>query len=961
MRQLPTGTLTLFFTDIEGSTRLLQQLGDKYASVLRDCRRLLRTAFQLGNGYEVDTQGDAFFVVFERALDAVTSAITAQRVLFTTDWPDEVQVRVRIGIHTGEPELVEDGYIGLDVHRAARIMSAAHGGQVLLSQATHEQVAHDLPADVSLQELGQYHLKDIAGLHELFQVVVPDLPSDFPPPSALSPLYPIQNLPSPSTSFVGREQEVETVCERLHRTDVRMITLTGTAGVGKTRQALQVAARLTDLFMNGVCFVPLEQVREPDGVTPALAQALNIQEEKGHSLFEQIKSTLRKQSLLLILDNFEHVISARRVVADLLAACPRLKVLVTSRVMLHLQAEHLFEVHPLTVPDRAQIQDIGMLMHNASVSLFMQRAQAIQPNFQLTQANAAAVAEICRHLDGIPLAIELAAARTRYFTPQALLSNLEKGLTFLQASAQDIPERQQTLRGAIAWSYDLLQSSQQRVFRRLAVCVSGITVEAAEQVCTASGAIEGNILEVLEALVDQSMLQQQVREQGEVRFWLLQTLREYGLELLAQTGELEATQAAHAEYYLSWIEHNMQLLLGAEQIHWLDRLDSDYENVRAALEWLLKHAHLEQLRAEQALRLCIALADFWEIHGYISEGMSFLERALADNHHVEPSIRAKALHNAGFLALMLDDNARAEAFLHESQLLFRESGDKAGMANILRLQGTIAMVKNNYKIARRLLEESLTIYRESQDTRNIVGTRDALAQIAISQSEYSRAHSLLEENLAFYRAMGEQYITAYPLFNMARAFFLSRADLAKAQSMAQESLMLFREMGNRRLAAYVRTLLGQILSMEGEDARARSMLEDNLATLRTMGDRSGPAEILMALGRLAAFQGHNEDAQSCYQESWMLLQAIGAKELSAACLEGYGEVVAQDAPQLAVQLWGAAATVRAAILAPIPPIYRPAYLSAVAFARERLRETAFQAAWAEGHRTPLEKVQLVGQ
>jgi predicted ATPase/class 3 adenylate cyclase len=958
VRQLPTGTLTLFFTDIEGSTRLLQQLGDRYAGVLRDCRRLLRTAFQLGNGYEVDTQGDAFFVVFERAVDAVTSAITAQRALFTNGWPDEVQVRVRIGIHTGEPQLAEEGYVGLDVHRAARIMGAAHGGQVLLSQSTRDQVVRDLPAGVGLQELGQFHLKDITGLQELFQVVVPDLPSDFPPPSALSSLHPIQNLPSPSTSFVGREEEVAMVCERLRRLDVRMITLMGTAGVGKTRLSLQVAARLTDLFVDGVCFVPLDQVSELDGVVPALAQALNIQEEKGHSLFEQVKTILRGQSLLLILDNFEHVLPARRVISDLLATCPGLKALVTSRVMLHLQAEHLFEVHPLAVPELAHLLDLSVLLHNASVSLFAQRAQAVQPNFQLTEANAAAIAEICRHLDGIPLAIELAAARIRYFSPQALLANLEKGLAFLQVSTQDIPERQKTLRGAIAWSYDLLQGSQPRVFRRLAVCVSGITMEAAERICTAAGAIEGSILEALEALVDQSMLQQQELQQGEVRFWLLQTLREYGLELLSQAGELEVTQTAYAEYYLSWIEQIMPLLVGAEQADWLDRLDREYENVRAALEWLLERARLEQVRAEQALRLCIALMVFWEVRGHISEGLAFLERALAVGHEVEATIRAQALHDAGFLALMLDDNTRAEAFLRESQLLFRESGDKAGMANILRLQGTLAQVKNSYKIARRLLEEALAVYRERGDIHKMVATRDSLAQVAISQCDYSRARLLLEENLASYRALGEQYNTAYPLYLLARALFLSRGEHSKAQLMAEESLSLFREMGNGRLAAHARNLLGQILLMEEEDIGARSMLEESLITLRTIGDRSGTAEVLINLGRLAAYRGDNKAALARYEESWSLLQTIGAKELSAACLEGYGGIISQDAPKLAVQLWGSAATVRAAILAPIPPIYRATYLAALAAVRNRLGDETFQAAWAEGHRTQLEQVQL---
>lgn len=959
MRQLPTGTVTLLFTDIEGSTRLLQRLGERYASVLKKCRHLLRMAFQQGNGYEVDTQGDAFFVVFERAADAVAAALIAQRALFSARWPDETHVRVRMGMHTGEPQPAEEGYIGLDVHCAARIMSAAHGGQVLLSQATHDLVAHELSDGVSLRDLGEYRLKDIAGLNRLFQLVVPDLPADFPPPSTASSKRPLHNIPSPSTSFIGREQEVSAACNLLRRAEVRLLTLIGTAGVGKTRLALQAAAALAEQFTDGVSFVALDQVSNADGVVPAIAQALTIQEEKGHSLVEQLKMGLREQSFLLVLDNFEQVMPARLVVAELVAGCPKLKVLVTSRVMLHLQAEHLFEVPPLPLPEPDQRRDVSALSHYASIALFVQRAQAVQPDFHLTPANAAAVAEICVRLDGIPLAIELAAARTRHLPPHALLVQLAQGVAVLQGRAQDVPARQQTLRGAIAWSYDLLGTAEQRVFRRLAVCSNGATLEAAEQVCTAAGAIDGGVPEVLEALVDNSMLQRQERE-GEVRFWLLQTLREYGLERLAGAGEQEATQAAHAAYYLSWTEQAAPLLLGAEQAHWLDRLDREYENVRAALEWMLEGAQVETGRAEQALRLCVALMVFWEIRGYASEGLAFLERALRGDHGIAPVVRAQALHDAGFLALMQDDNARAEAFLRESQLLFRESGDRAGMANILRLQGNLAMVKNSYKVARRLLEEALAIYRERGDTPRMASTRYALAQVAIAQCDYARAHALLEEDLAFFRARGEQYNAAYPLYSLAHALFLARDDRAEAKALAEESLGLFRAVGNRRLVAYVLSLKGQMLLVEREHDRARSMLEESLAIFKAVGDRSGTAEALIALARLAAYRGENEAALACYAESWGLLQAIGARELGAACLEGYGEVaVAQGEPGWAAQLWGTAATVRAAIVAPMPPIYRAGYTRAVTTAREQLGEEAFQAAWAEGRAIPLEQVELV--
>jgi len=960
VRQLPTGTLTLLFTDIEGSTLLLQQLGSSYAELLRECRSLLRAAFQQWNGYEVDTQGDAFFVVFERAADAISAAVTIQRALQNAVWPDGVSVRVRMGIHTGELQSTEEGYVGLDVHRAARIMSAAHGAQVLLSQATHTLVISELPEEVSLRDLGEYRLKDIAGLTRLFQLVIPGLPAEFPPPSTLSLHRPLRSIPSLSTSFVGREQEIAAICAQLRRTDIRLLSLFGTAGVGKTRLALQVAIELINQFADGIYFVALEQCSDTDEVMIAIAQAVGVQQEKGRSLPEQVKETLLGQSILLVLDNFEQVLSARLAMADLLASCPKLKMLVTSRVILHLRAEQLFEVSPLPLPTSEHLVDLKALSDYASVALFVQRAQAVVPDFQLTPVNAAAVAGICTRLDGIPLAIELAAARTRRFSPQTLLVQLEKGLTVLHGKAQDVPVRQQTLRGAIAWSYDLLEPEEQSMFRRLAVFANGATLMAAEQVCLAAGAIDGNVLEVLEELVDKSMLQRQERKNGEMRFWLLQTLREFGVECLSEAGELAATQTAHAAYFLSWVERVAPMLLGAGQADWLDQLDREYENVRVALEWMLDGTGIKIGQAEQALRLCVALMGFWEIRGYIGEGLAFMERALALGKDTAPTMQAQALHYAGFLALMQDDNTRAEAFLRESQLLFRESGDKVGMANILRLQGNLALMKNNYKIARRLLEETLHIYRTLGDMQRAAWTREALAQVAIAQCDYSKAHSLLEENLASHKILGEQYGTAYPFYHMALALFLSSGDLAKARNLAEESLALFRAMGNRRLIAYVLILLAEILLIEREEDKARSMLEESLTIFKVMGERSGTASALISFARVGAYRGEHEEAQTFYKASWELLQAIGDRELAASCLEGYGKVlVARGEARWAVQLWGIAATLRASIVAPMPPIYRRDYIQAVVAARESLSEEAFQMAWTEGSRTPLEQVALI--
>src|SRR6266446_5897369 len=432
MHYLPTGTVTFLFTDIEGSTRLLKQLGDRYASVLVECRRLLRASFQEWNGHEVDTQGDAFLVAFARATDAVLAAVEVQRALASHSWPEGAAVRVRMGLHTGEPTLTSEGYVGLDVHRAARIMSAEHGGQVLLSQTTCNLVGEDLPEDVTLRDLGEYRLKDLGRPRRLFQLVISGLPADFPPLKTLDTY--LNNLPVQLTPFIGREQELAAVCDLLRREDVHLLTLTGPGGAGKTRLGLQVAAELSDRFADGVFFVNLAPINDPALVVSTIAQTLDIREVAGQPLLARLGEELQQQQMLLLLDNFEQVVIAGVQVVALLTACPRLNVLVTSREVLRVQAEHEFPVPPLELPDPKSLPDLAVLSHNAAVALFLQRAQAIKPDFQMTNANARAIAEICVRLDGLPLAIELAAARMKLFPPQALLARLDQRLAVLTGS-----------------------------------------------------------------------------------------------------------------------------------------------------------------------------------------------------------------------------------------------------------------------------------------------------------------------------------------------------------------------------------------------------------------------------------------------------------------------------------------------------------------------------------------------
>src|SRR5437588_809855 len=565
MRELPTGTVTLLFTDIEGSTRLLQQVGPRYDGILTECRQLLRAAFHRWNGYEVDTQGDAFFVAFARATDAVSAAVGMQRALAAHPWPDGATVHVRIGLHTGEPQRSAEGYVGLDVHRAARLMSAGHGGQVLLSQTTRDLVQHDLPDGVSLRDLGEHRLKDLQRPSCLYQLLIADLPADFPALKTLDVCF--NNLPVQFTPLIGREQEVAAVQNLLHRENVRLVTLTGPGGTGKTRLGLQVAAELCDLFPDGVYFVNLALINDPAFVVPAIAQTLGLRQVAGQFLLERLKGELQQKQLLLVLDNFEQIVSAAPQLVDLLAACPSLKLLVTSREVLRVRSEHEFAVPPLAVPDPLHLPELAVVSHYAAVALFTQRAQAINPAFQVTPANARTIAEICVRLDGLPLAIELAAARVKLFPPQALLARLDQRLQVLTSGTRDAPVRQQSLRNTIAWSYDLLNAEEQRLFRRLSAFVGGCTLQAIEAVCVALDKSNeaGRVLDGVASLIDKSLLQQTEQEGEEPRLVMLETIREYGLEALETSGEMEAARLAHAAYYLRLSQQAEPKLEGAQQ------------------------------------------------------------------------------------------------------------------------------------------------------------------------------------------------------------------------------------------------------------------------------------------------------------------------------------------------------------------------------------------------------------
>src|SRR6266566_4463492 len=936
MHHLPMGTVTFLFTDIEGSTHLLQQGGERYPSLLEEYRSLVRTAFHAWSGHQVDTQGDGFFVAFARASEAIGAAVEMQRCLASHAWPQGVLVRVRMGLHTGEPELTSEGYVGLDVHQAARIMSAGHGGQILLSQSTRELLEQELPAAVSLRDLGAHRLKDLQRPTRLFQVVIADLPADFPPLRTLDAHA--NNLPIQPTPFIGREQEVQECLHLLRRDEVRLLTLTGPGGIGKTRLALQVAAELNEVFPDGLYFVNLAPLRNPGFVVPTIAQALDLQELAEHPLLDLVKAFLREKQLLLLLDNFEQVASAALQVAELLATCPRLKVLVTSRMGLHVQAEQEFAIPPLCVPDPRQLPEVVALAQYDALALFIQRAQATRPAFQLSHANARAVAEICLRLDGLPLAIELAAARIKLLPPQALLARLTPRLTLLSSGARDVPERQQTLRNTIAWSYQLLEAQEQRLFRRLSVFVGGCTLQAIETMGAALDGEAGGVFEGVACLLDKSLLRQMEQEDGQPRLVMLETIREYGLEALETSGEMEVIRQTHAMYYLALAEEAEQELGGPRQVRWLEQLEREHDNLRAAMRW-----SLEQGKAgatlEMAWRLGDALRWFWQRRGHLNEGRTFLERALAGSQGIVAVGRAKALDAAAILAHFQGDGVRRDALSRESLALFQELGNKQGIAFSLFWQAFGIMERGNYAEARVTLEKAMTLHREVGNTEYVAWSLYRLAQPDMYQGEYARARALCEESLALHRKLGNTWGIAYGVHQLARVLFYSQSDPALVRSLLQESLTLNRELGDKWINGQVLLLLGDVALSQGDMALARSLAEESMALWREIEFPWATCS-LWSLELLAKVEAHQADyatARIHYEEGLALARKVDDKGYTASYLEGLADVVAaQGEPPWAAQLWGAAEALRETIGAPIPPVFRPTYERSVTAARAQL-------------------------
>ena len=920
MGTLPTGIVTFFFTDIEGSTKLAQEYPDAMPALLTRHNEILNQSIQVHHGFVFQVVGDSFAVAFQHASDAVSAALEAQRALDKEAW-SPAPIKVRMGLHTGAAQLLEDdpngrkysGYTTLAMTQ--RIMSAGHGGQILLSQTTHDLIKDNLPEKTELRDMGEQRLKDVMHPGHLFQVTVPDLPSEFAPLKTLESFN--HNLPAQLTSFIGRDKEIEEI-KKLVAVN-RIVTLTGSGGAGKTRLALRMGADCLGQFSNGVWLIELAPLEDPALVPQTLLAIFNLRESAHRDPLEVLTGHLRSKNLLLILDNCEHLIEACAQFSEaLLHACPKLKILPSSREILGIAGEVPFRVPSLTTPDLNHLPSFEKLLDVESIRLFMERAATAKPDFQLTEGNASFIAQICSRLDGIPLAVELAAARVKVLSPEQIASRLDDRFHLLTGGSRTALPRQQTLRATIDWSYSLLSEQEKTLFRRLAVFVGGWTLEAAESVCGEEGG-GLDILDSLSRLVDKSLIYIE-ESMGEIRYRRLETIRQYSRERFFESNEVELTRQSHLDYFVQFAELAEENLKSRDQMLWGNRMLEEQDNLRAALEWGLSRDPYSALRIAGAANL------FWTAGGYSAEGFRWTQKALeqVDKDSIPSDItaeqrlvaRAKALRGLTRLYLSLGDNANAKRAAEEGVALYRQSRDRRGLA--------FALVVLAYPL-------------------EFLGDRD-------------RAEASLQESYSIARAEGDIYVICRSLNILARVIIDLHHDLELSQRYVEESHRLAREAGLRSQEAQACEILATIAIRRNDYLEARTRLTESVRIYEEIGARFNVILEKSNLAHLERRRGNYANALEYYRETIIAFQDMGQNGAVSHQLECFGFIALdENQDERALQLFAAANMLREKSGTPMTPDEQLYFEEQLTGLREKMDEIQFVSAWSKGHMMTMEQ------
>lgn len=951
--------------------------------------RLLNEAIRAGSGRSFAAGAGVIGGSFGSPIDALDAALTARRLLEAEDHVRPWAGYLRMALHTGVPTVHGEDDSSDVTTWALRLLSSGHGGQILLSLVSSALIKEQLPPGYSLSNLGSYYLDEREQPESLFQFVGPYQAAHTAPLRA--PARRPHNLPVSTTSFVGRSDDVFAVVAALQRVDVRLLTLTGPGGVGKTRLALQVARELRDHFADGAFLVDLASIVDPALVIPTILKTLGLTALSEQTPHERLKAYLATKQMLLLLDNFEQVLPATTQVASLLAAAPSLTLLVTSRAALQVAGAHEYPVAPLALPSSVERAE-----HTAAIALFVQRAQAVKPDFALGEGTAPAIAEICRRLDGLPLAIELAAARIKLFSPAALLQRLDRRLPLL-SGARDLPARQQTMGNTCDWSYRLLDAPAQTLFRQLAVFVGGFSLEAAEAVCAG--------VDELVVLVDQSLLSPGEDATGEPRFAMLGTLHEYALELLEQSGEAPTLRQRHAHHFTRLAERVEPELTGPDARIWLDRLEAELPNLRAALHWLLT-----QHEAEAAARLGAALRVFWYLRAHQHEGQRWLEAALAQRELLAPTTCARLLRALGYLAharfdfgaavsllgaslalyraaddergraavvtelgwayvTLHSDADRAAALLQEGLDLYRRLDDRKGIALALHGLGWVEQLRafdikpgipmafndpvlmkqpERLDAARALVAESLLMRRLVGDKQGIAWLLQILGYVARVQGAYEAARSFQEERLEIERALGNRHGIAVTSIDLGQIAY-RQGDAAAARARLVEGLALAREVSNTHITALALIQLGEIALASADFAQSTALLEEALACFREINDTYRSARACSLLAQVALEQDRVAEAQAMARACLELAGRLASPELVIRCLNGLAASAARRGHWAwAAQLWGAAQVqFSAAQLQPATDTFNDQQ-QLIEAARAAVGARAFATAWAAG-------------